>query len=70
MVDCPEEVQIERVVQRSNLPRQEVEKILAAQATRQERLAHADFVIENQASLGDLEHEVQSLHQKILQIQK
>ena len=70
VVDCPEEVQIERVVQRSNLPRQEVEKILAAQATRQERLAHADFVIENQASLGDLEHEVQSLHQKILQIQK
>ena len=69
-VDCPEEVQIERVMQRSNLPRQEVEKILIAQATRQERLAHADFVIENQTSLGDLEREVQSLHQKILQIQK
>jgi len=70
VVDCPEEVQIERVMQRSNLPRQEVEKILIAQATRQERLAHADFVIENQTSLGDLEREVQSLHQKILQIQK
>ena len=70
VVDCPEELQIERVMQRSNLPRQEVEKILAAQATRQERLVHANFVIENQASLGDLEREVESLHQKILQIQK
>ena len=57
-------------MQRSNLPRQEVEKILAAQATRQERLNHADMVIENQGSLRDLEQEVQSLHQQILQIQK
>ena len=70
VVDCPEEVQIKRVMQRSNLPRQEVEKILAAQATRQERLNHADMVIENQGSLRDLEQEVQSLHLQILQIQK
>ncbi len=70
VVDCPEEVQIERVMQRSNLPREEVERILGAQASRQERLKHADIVIENQGSLEDLEVEVQSLHQKILQIQK
>jgi dephospho-CoA kinase len=70
VVDCPEEVQIERVMQRSNLPRQEVEKILAAQASRQERLNHADMVIENLGSLRDLEREVQSLHQEILRIQK
>ncbi len=68
VVDCPEEVQINRVMQRSNLPREDVERILMSQATRAERLKHADMVIENQGSLQDLEAEVQSLHQKILQI--
>ena len=70
VVDCPEEVQIKRVMQRSNLAREEVEKILAAQASRQERLNHADMVIKNQGSFRDLEREVQSLHQEILGIQK
>lgn len=68
VVDCPTETQIQRVMQRSNLPREDVERILMAQASRAERLKHADMVIENQGSLKDLEVEVQSLHQKILQI--
>ena len=70
VMDCPKETQIERVMQRSNLTRQEIERILAAQASPEERLAQADTVIKNQGSLGDLEAEVQTLHQKILQIQK
>jgi dephospho-CoA kinase len=55
---------------RSNLTQHEVENIIAAQASREDRLRHADMVIKNQGSLMDLETEVQSLHQKILQIQK
>jgi len=70
VVDCPEEAQIERVMHRSKLPRNEVEKIIKAQASRQERIAHADMVIENQSSLNKLQAEVMKLHQKILQIQK
>jgi dephospho-CoA kinase len=70
LVDCPKETQIQRVMQRSNLLREGVEGILAAQASREERLKYADVVIENQASLKDLEVEVQNLHQKILQFQK
>ena len=70
VVDCPEEVQIERVMHRSNLPRNEVERILKAQTSRQERISHADMVIENQGSLDSLQAEVLKLHQKILQIQK
>ena len=68
VVDCPEETQIQRVMQRSNLPREDVERILMSQASRAERLKHADIVIENQGSLQDLEAKVQNLHQKILQI--
>ncbi len=70
LVDCPKETQIQRVMQRSNLSREELGRILAAQTSREERLKHADVVIENQASLKDLEVEAQNLHQKILQFQK
>jgi dephospho-CoA kinase len=70
VVDCPKETQIKRVMQRSNLTQEEVERILAAQASREERLKHADAVIENQGSLKELEVQVENLHQKILQIQK
>jgi dephospho-CoA kinase len=70
VVDCPKETQIQRVMQRSNLPEEEVKRILAAQASREERLKYADIVIENQGSMKDLEVEVQNLHQKILQFQK
>ncbi len=47
VVDCPPEVQIERVMARSGLPRTQVEQILAAQATRAQRLAAADLVVFN-----------------------
>ncbi|QWE04663.1 dephospho-CoA kinase [Polynucleobacter sp. JS-JIR-II-50] len=70
VVDCPEETQIERVMQRSKLSRNEVERILKAQASRQERIAKADIVIENQGSFENLKTEVLKLHEKILQIQK
>ena len=70
LVDCPEKTQIQRVMQRSNLPEEEIKRILAAQASREERLKYADMVIENQGSLKDLKVEVQNLHHKILQFQK
>ena len=70
VVDCPEEVQIERVMHRSKLSRDEIKRILEAQASREERVAHADRVIENQGSLDSLHAEVLKLHQKILEIQK
>jgi dephospho-CoA kinase len=70
VVDCPEGTQIERVMQRSKLPRNDVEAILKAQTSRAERLACADMVIENQGTLDQLKAEVLNLHQKILHIQK
>ena len=70
VVDCPEELQIERVMQRSNLSSTEVMGILKAQATRLERLAVANTVIENQGKLTELKEAVERLHQKILGIKK
>ena len=47
VIDCPVDVQIERVGKRSGLDRQRVESILATQASREARLQAADDVIEN-----------------------
>lgn len=62
VIDCPPERQISRVMARSSLARTEVEAILAAQATRDRRLAIADDVIENDADLDALRARVATLH--------
>ena len=47
VVDCPQAAQIERVMARSALTRDEVDKIIASQAPRLERLRAADIVLFN-----------------------
>lgn len=47
VIDCLPTTQIKRVAERSGLPAADVQKILAAQATRQERLHSADLVLFN-----------------------
>jgi len=66
VVDCPEAVQIARVIARNGLSRDEVMAILAAQAGRAERLAAADDVITNTASPEALRAEVALLHRRYL----
>jgi len=61
VVDCPESVQIERVMRRSQLERAQVEAIMAAQATRAQRLAMADDVVDNGAAWEALEAQVDRL---------
>ena len=68
VVDCPESVQIERTMARSQLSRTEVERILAAQTTREARLAIADDVIENDAGLDSLAKNVGRLHERYLEL--
>jgi dephospho-CoA kinase len=48
VVDCDEATQRQRVMQRSGLAAEEVDHIIAQQATRQQRLACSDMVIFNQ----------------------
>jgi dephospho-CoA kinase len=62
VVDCPPEVQIERVIARSALPRAQVESILAAQASRAQRLAAADDVIDNGGAPDALDAQVARVH--------
>jgi dephospho-CoA kinase len=62
VVDCPESQQISRVQSRSGLSLDVIQKIMASQAKREDRLAVADYVIENQESLETLEDKTRELH--------
>lgn len=66
VVDCTPETQIARTMARSRLPREQVEQILAAQATREQRLSAADDVIPNDSTLEALRHCVAALHARYL----
>ena len=65
VVDCDQETQIERVRTRNGIELITIQRILAAQATREQRLAVADDVIDNSktVSLEVLKKQVLVLHQ-------
>ena len=62
VVDCPESAQIARLLARDGTSREQAEQILAAQASREDRLNAAHDVIENTGTLEDLRRFVQTLH--------
>ncbi|WP_293775534.1 dephospho-CoA kinase [uncultured Oxalicibacterium sp.] len=62
VVDCPEERQIERVMQRSGLSKEQVRAIMQTQATRAERLIAADDIVLNDGDAGTLPALVDALH--------
>jgi dephospho-CoA kinase len=66
VVDCPPELQIARVMQRSNLDRSEIEQIMRKQVSREDRLAVADTILLNDGSLDKLIPQIDALHQWII----
>ena len=68
VVDCPEELQISRVRQRSGLPDAEIRRIISTQVPRQARLAAADDVIDNSGTVSALQQQVGKLHQSYLKL--
>ncbi|MBX9848010.1 MAG: dephospho-CoA kinase [Rhodocyclaceae bacterium] len=68
VVDCPEETQIARVMTRNGMSRADVERIMAAQATRAQRLAVADDVIDNSGAPNALVPQIAALHDKYLDL--
>lgn len=66
VVDCPETVQIERVMSRNGLSIDEVRAIMAAQATRQQRLAAANDIVVNDGARTKIYEQVNLLHLKYL----
>ena len=63
VVDTPTEKQIERTMQRDEVPRKQAQAIVDSQLDRAGRLALADDVIPNAGSLNELNSRVRELHE-------
>jgi dephospho-CoA kinase len=64
-VDCPEETQIRRTIQRSHLNEAAVRAIMAQQLSREARLTLSDEKILNNGSLDDLRTQVIGMHRRL-----
>ena len=64
LVDVSEEEQIRRVMRRDHVSKEQATSILKAQASRAQRTALADDIIDNSGTLGELEGKIDALHKK------
>jgi len=68
VVDCSEETQLQRLLERDAETEEQARRMLAAQASRQERLAIADDVIDNDGTIAEAARQVERLHRQYLQL--
>jgi dephospho-CoA kinase len=61
VVDVPPRTQIDRLVKLRGMTRDQAKARIAAQATREQRLAIADMVVDNSSSLTELDRQVGDL---------
>ncbi|WP_267222663.1 dephospho-CoA kinase [Dyella silvae] len=66
VVDAPETVQLDRLVQRDGIDEVLARRMIERQATRTERLTLAHDVIENSGDEAALDHAVSTLHERYL----
>ena len=66
VVDVPERVQIQRLMQRDGVTEASARHALQAQASREQRLEKADDVLENTGTLAQLQASVSELHRQYL----
>ncbi|CAN5896055.1 dephospho-CoA kinase [soil metagenome] len=66
LIDCQESTQMQRVINRNGLPKEQVSAIMRAQASREQRQQAADDVILNEGDLSAIHAQVSLLHAKYL----
>ena len=68
VVDCDEQLQLERAMNRDNQKQTQIENIIRTQASRQQRLDIADDIINNDSDINDLKMAVEQLDSKYQQL--
>ena len=66
VVDCDEDTQLQRLTARDDESVAQARRIIAAQASREQRLSIADDLIGNEGSLLETRNAVETLHQSYL----
>ena len=67
VVDVPVATQLTRTMDRDDNTREQVQAIIDAQASREQRLRNADFVITNDRDLPSLYEQIDALHNDLMQ---
>jgi dephospho-CoA kinase len=70
VVYIPREMQIERLMKRDGISREEAENILKAQLSIEEKVGFADFVIHNEGTLEETKTQVADVWKKLKEVQK
>ncbi len=68
VVDCPEPLQLERLLARDAENPRQAARMIAAQLPRSERLKVADDIIDNSGDIASTRHQVEKLHRRYLAI--
>ena len=66
VVDVPVETQVARMVEQRGMTREDAEARVAAQATREQRLAVATYVVDNTGTLEQLRRRVAEVHSELV----
>ena len=64
VIDCSEQQQLERATARDQQNREQIKTIIQQQASREQRLAWADLVIQNRAGLPELQQQIEQIMQR------
>jgi dephospho-CoA kinase len=68
VVDVDHQTQLERLMTRGPMSREEAESRIAAQATREQRLAAADIVVQNVGTINDLRKQLDDLWSDLVSV--
>jgi dephospho-CoA kinase len=68
LIDCPEDIQRQRIRTRDRLAERDIDAILAAQANRAQRQAVADDIVVNDKQLPQLQAAIERLHHRYLRL--
>ncbi|MBB1406037.1 dephospho-CoA kinase [Pseudoalteromonas sp. SG44-5] len=68
LIDVPKNVQIERTVKRDNISLDQVNSIITAQMSREQKQQQADDILNNDRSLALVKHDLIALHKGYLKL--
>lgn len=65
VVHCRPEVQIERLMRRNRISREEAERLIAAQMPQEEKMRHADFLIDSSDGFDDVRRQTEEVYRRL-----
>ena len=65
VVHCRPDVQLERLMARDKLPREEAERRIASQMPQEEKMTYADYLVDTSEEFADTRRQVESLWQTL-----